>query len=443
MKNTRLLILAAAFLALFISACSQPSEVAAPTLEPQFGTRGNDSVEDVAYSKAGYLYAVGTLDDEEDTRQLGYQCPRKSEAYLRRYDRSGNLIWENYFDLETSDEFYSANHQLAAQAVTVDASGNALVAWSADYFEYYAPGFCYKVVASFNYLSKYAPNGTKLWRAYTGSNRISDLALDSSGNAYAISNAHDPYCRSGCALIKYGSSGIKLWEKLVYQGPTDEPAGPTGVAVSSNHDVYIVRRDGALVKYGSGGKMLWSNTTSLQGSRYNSYAFYKIAVGLNGELFVVGSYLYNEDISEACDDSATDYYFYARLFKLDKNGTRQWYRNTAKMQTYDDGGCAGEYGWFPQYGLNLTTDSLGNAYTVGGTDNRDAFATKHNRSGTRLWSRTFGTGRTDGATSVATYDGTEVFVGGVTYGYLVHRNIGGSDAFLREMDKSGNRVWTR
>jgi len=440
---SRLHPLFALFLTLLVAACSQtPEDAALPTLGPQFGTRGYDSAEDVAYSKTGVLYAVGMWDDEEDTRQLGYQCPRKSEAYLRRYDRLGNLVWEHYFDLETSDEFYSANHQLAAQAVTVDASGNALVAWSAEYFEFYAPGFCYQVVASFNYLSKYAPNGTRLWQVYTGNNRISDLALDSSGNVYAISNAHDLYCRSGCALIKYSSSGVKLWERAVDQGLTNEASGPTGVAVSTGNDVYMVRRNGALAKYGSGGKLLWSNTTALQGGRYNPYASYKIAAGLNDEMFVVGSYLYDETYDEGCDDSVVRSYYYARLYKLDKNGVRQWYRNAAKMQTYDDA-CGGPYGWFPMYGLNLTVDRSGNAYVVGGADNRNAFATKYSRSGARAWIKDFGTYYLDGATSVATYDGSEVFVGGLTYGYLAHRNIGGSDAFLRKMDSSGNRVWTR
>jgi len=67
MNFTRPLIFATALLTLFISSCTQPEDLAAPALEPQFGTRGYDSVEDVAYSKAGYLYAVGGMDDEDDT----------------------------------------------------------------------------------------------------------------------------------------------------------------------------------------------------------------------------------------------------------------------------------------------------------------------------------------------------------------------------------------
>lgn len=92
----------------------------------------------------------------------------------------------------------------------------------------------------------------------------------------------------------------------------------------------------------------------------------------------------------------------------------------------------------------MDTDSLGNAYVATGASNDDAVVTKHNRSGTLLWSKVFGSGAPlDGATSVATYDGSEVFVGAVTYGYLVHRNLGGSDAVMREVNSSGDRVWTR
>ncbi len=44
----RIWALPALALPLVLAACSMPEDLNVPTLEPQFGTRGNDSVEDVA-----------------------------------------------------------------------------------------------------------------------------------------------------------------------------------------------------------------------------------------------------------------------------------------------------------------------------------------------------------------------------------------------------------
>ncbi len=48
MKNVRSLLLAASTIALLISACSQPADIQAPTLEPQFGSADDDYGQDVA-----------------------------------------------------------------------------------------------------------------------------------------------------------------------------------------------------------------------------------------------------------------------------------------------------------------------------------------------------------------------------------------------------------
>lgn len=426
------LALAAAAL-LFIAACSAPEDLTTPALSPQFGTTGNDTVEDVAYGKAGHLYAVGAWDSSNDVREQSWNVSYGADAYLRRYDRLGNMVWEKFFDIEPA--YRDDIHEITANVVAVDGSGNAFVAWSAAYYErvYDEEGGYYRhdYLTTFHYLSKYSRSGTRLWRVNTGDNVINDLATDSSGNIYATSDNVDFY--SNHYLTKYTASGARSWRKV-------NGVRPTGVAVSSTNNIYTVREDGYVLKYNSSGTQLWAKTTALDGR--NAYR-YKIAAGVGDELYIVGAYRYHEEVGEGCDHSTTDTYYYARLYKLASAGARQWYRNAAMMQTYDDA-CGSSSGWFPQYGLNVAADSSGNAYITTGASNGDAVVTKHNRSGTLLWSKTFGSGSPlDGGTSVATYDGSEVFVGAVTYGSLAHRNLGGSDAVLREMNSSGGRVWTR
>ncbi len=137
-----------------------------------------------------------------------------------------------------------------------------------------------------------------------------------------------------------------------------------------------------------------------------------------------------------------------RVYKLSSSGTRQWYKDAAfgtQTQGYCDydGSYNGDVTDTPGR-LNVASDSAGNVYLAGFRNSTssdvDAFAAKYTRSGALAWLKGFGN---DGATSIATYDGTEVFVGGITKGYLVHRQLGQGDAFMREMNSSGNRVWTR
>lgn len=254
MKHARPLLLAASALALFISACSQPADVRAPSLEAQFGTRGFDSVEDVAYGKAGYLYAVGAWNGaEEYDDDTGCDLDNQ-DAYLRRYDRSGNMVWEDLLDIEPAYE--SNQHIMTPTAVATDSSGNAVVAWSVWYYDYTNVGNNYGCGASdyqyfgmFNYLSKYSPSGKKLWRISISGNQVFDLATDGSGNIYTAANS---------ALTKYTPGGARSWAKTM-------TAEPVGVAVSSTNNIYVVRDEGAVLKFNSSGTQLFAKTASLDG----------------------------------------------------------------------------------------------------------------------------------------------------------------------------------
>ena len=76
--------LAALILTLMLASCGTTDVATAePQLEPQFGTRDQDSVVAVAYGKAKKLYVVGDMG---------------SDTYLRRYDGAGIMLWERYFD---------------------------------------------------------------------------------------------------------------------------------------------------------------------------------------------------------------------------------------------------------------------------------------------------------------------------------------------------------
>jgi hypothetical protein len=429
------LLIATASLTLFISACSTPDDLATTlTLEPQFGTRGYDEVTDVAYGQALTLYAVGIWDRSYEFRAESGRYVERQDAFIRRFDRSGNLVWENYLEVESAyannDDYGGYVPVLSARAVAVDGSGNALVAWSAQYSRYDSSSRRYVVAASFDYLTKYNPSGGKLWRIYINGALI-DLATDSGGNVYGI---------SGGALMKYTAGGAQVWTR-------SQPVSPSGVTVSNTNDVYVVRQDGAVLKYNVNGAQRYLKTGQLDGynwqGNYSSGEPYKIAAGLSNELYVTAT-RYNSS-SEGCDAGLTSDSFTMRAYKLSSTGTRQWVRNVANGTSVQGQDCSGDY-YDALSGLGVAADNKGNVYIAGyqNGDNQDGFVAKYSRAGALSWKKGFGTPKDDAATSVASYDGSEVFVGGVTEGFLVHRQVGGGgDAVMREVNNSGNRVWAR
>lgn len=420
MLNARLGALAALALTLVLSACSTNDDLARTTdLEPQFGTRGYDEVTDVAYGKALSLYTVGVWDGVENPE---YNLSEYQDAFVRRYDRNGNMLWEKYLDIEPAYENYV--YQLNARAVAVDNSGNAIVAWSVDYTDSYYNEYDYyqyEVVATFNYLTKYSPTGSQIWKVKT-SGALTDLATDSSNNIYATSSS---------ALIKYTSSGSQSWSR-------SQAYTPTGVAVSSTNNVYIARYDGALVKFNGSGTQLNLKTGQLGGYGYT----YKIAAGTADEVYVVTKYSVSGNAY--CEGFVTSAEA-ARIYKLSNSGVRQWYKDAALYQP-GDYYCTGDEHSFDNP-PGIASDTLGNVYIAGYSgdyNDQNGFLAKYSRAGALSWKKGFGTPQDDAATAIATYDGSEVFTGGVTNGFLVHRQLGGGgDAIIREVNSSGNLVWAR
>jgi hypothetical protein len=388
MNIARPLVLVATFLALFISACSQPEDFTAPMLEPQFGTRGYDYVESLAYNKLGHLYVVGRLDA---SGSLG------GDPFLRRYNSAGSLLWETYLDMTAAIDGSSVT-----AGVVTDGYGNAYVSWSYDVQD----------VGRQSNLAKYNSSGKLMWKNSLPATGIINLALDSSANLYVVSGPN-----ATSHLTKYTTSGAQVWQRSV--------ANPAWYLATSLNSVYIMRLDGYLEKYTLSGSKVWTKLLALDGTRPRS-----LRLGANDELFVLGEIFLGTENVDGC--SADEYQYV--LYKLNSSGTRQWKKLVTAQPTNR---CVG-----------LSTDSYGNAYVTGSltnnvTSDADAFVAKYSRWGSRRWSRAFGTAAQDFGRSVATYDGSEIFVGGWTYGTLTHRNLGGSDAFLRKMDKNGNRIWTR
>jgi hypothetical protein len=89
-----------------------------PLWSRQFGSAAYDAARGVAVDAAGTIYVVGITRGSLPDHQLhGAQ-----DAFVRRYDTSGRLLWSSQFGTDDT---------VNAHAVTIDGAGSALVAGSA------------------------------------------------------------------------------------------------------------------------------------------------------------------------------------------------------------------------------------------------------------------------------------------------------------------------
>jgi hypothetical protein len=133
----------------------------------------------------------------------------------------------------------------------------------------------------------------------------------------------------------------------------------------------------------------------------------------------------------------------AFLTKFDEAGNRLWTRQVG-TSNYDTG-------------TGVSADGLGNVYLSGSTQGslggpsagaNDAFINKFDANGNLMWARQFGTPTTDEARDVAADGLGNIFISGLTNGALAGPNANGpststSDLFVARFDDAGNQVWTR
>jgi len=345
-------------------------------------SEGLDIGRRVAIDSSDNIYVVGRTETLDN----------KLDALLIKYNIAGTQIWNVTFDLYDFDSGYG---------ITIDSLDNIYIVGSSNHISpFNASLFC----------AKFNANGELIWNV-TGSGYAEGYgtAVDSFDNVYVMgrlsSNGWDVY------LIKYSSTGVKLWE--TNWGGSESEIG-WGVVVDSSDNLYITgstdidptldhNLQAFLAKYNTAGQQIWNTTWGYQDMDqgfevktdslgyiyvvgYSDFNFTETGENLQLTLTKfdsTGNQLWNlnwgdieEDIGIGlCIDSSDDIYvtgytdinfslsgydYQACLFKYDWNGNKLW-------ETIWGGGNN-------EIGYGVTTDSLDNIYVVGAIDLNDTAA---------------------------------------------------------------------
>jgi Bacterial Ig-like domain (group 3)/PKD domain/SdrD B-like domain len=466
----------------------------------QFGAAGNfsetEQVNSIAADGSG-VYVAGKIGLPNASGGI-------ADAFVRKYDTAGNVIWIHQFGTTSQDQ---------ATGVTVDDSGIYVAGTTGGTL----PGQI-RAGGVDAFVRKLDANGTQVWTRQFGTTaeeRINGVAADSSGVYLAGATAgalpgqitsfgFDAFVR------KYDAAGEIVWTHQFGTRPPFDIAPldeATGVAVDGS-GVYVVgnaagtllgqlANSGPFVrKYDASGGQLWTRQFGPIATRDDLAR----AVDADGNVYVAGEIAGSIALGQTIAGHVD-----AFVRKYDAAGNELWTRqfgtslrdavnavavdasgvyvvgivgldnalpgqstagNTdAFVRKYD---ANGNLQWTSQFGSTLRDEATGVAvdssgvYVVGNAlgalpgqssgGDQDAFIRKYDLGGTVLWTRQFSSNRRtgpivpspeDSATGVVV-EGSDVYISGSTFGIFAGQStLGGQDAFVRRYDSTGNPVWTR
>lgn len=329
----------------------------------QFGTSGWDRAQSVAVDADGNIYVAGYTDNVFP----GQTSSGSGDAFVRKYDASGNELWTIQFGTSSWDE---------ADSVAVGASGNIYVA---GYTSGALPGQS-SFGASDAFVRKYSSSGSVIWTRQFGTSTYdgaSGVAVDALGNVYVAGYTdgalpgQTSFGDLDAFVRKYNSSGSERWTR---QFGTSDVDTVRGIAVDAAGNAYVGgltfgtlpgqtssgEMDAFVRKYNSSGSAIWTRQ--------------------------FGTFDWEYVSSVAVDDESNVYF-------------------------------AGE-----------TWEALPGQTAPG---QMDAFVGEYDALGNALWMKQFGTPDFDRALGVAVDSSGNVYVGGQTIGAFPEQtSLGFYDAFL-------------
>ena len=205
----------------------------------QFGTSSNDDAFGIATDANGNVYATGYTFGALEGSNAGGR-----DAFIRSYDRDGNLRWTRQFGTSSNDE---------ARGIATDTNGNV-----------YATGYTLGALAGPNaggrdaFIRSYDRDGNLLWTRQFGTSSIDDafgIATDANRNVYAtgytLGALAGPNAGGADAFIRsYDRNGSLRWTR---QFGTSSSDFARGIATDTNNVYTTGETSGALTGSSAGG----------------------------------------------------------------------------------------------------------------------------------------------------------------------------------------------
>jgi hypothetical protein len=382
----------------------------------QFGTAGLDEAKSVAVDATGASYVVG-----ETFGTLPGQTPGGTlDAFILRYDPSGNELWTRQFGAWERD---------IAWAVAVAPGGDAYVVGQT---EGTLPG--QRSAGGLDaFVRKYDPAGTELWTRQFGgggADVAAAVAVDDAGNVYVAGTTTSALAeqrKSFDAFVRrYDAEGQEGWTR---QFGTAGGDNARDITVDESSRLLVTgSTEGALPDQTSGkgydafvasfdtdGRTLWIRQFGSGGDDFGV----AVAADAIGNVFVAGSA--GEGLSgPSSADGRT-----AFLRQYDQTGATLW------TQQFEAG--AADDAW------DVAAGGQGNAYLVGTTERVlpgqraagrvDAFVRQYGSDGREVWTHQYGTPDDDYALAVAVHPERGLVIAGSTRGAFEDRSHGNLDAY--------------
>jgi hypothetical protein len=376
----------------------------------QFGTSTADNITSVSSNAFGIFVAGNTSGILPGQSKSG-----TSDAFVRRYDMTGNILWTR--------QFGATDNSTSASGVAVDNSGNVYVVGSTT--GVFAGQT--KLGNEDAFLRKYAVNGSIAWTRQFGVpnneggasyfNISTGVAVDSSGSIYvSVDERADRSYLEATYLYKYDNTGNNIWSK------------GTGflnsrISVNSNGDIaviYIGDKHGSkyISVYNSDGINQWTFTGDEYPTLWEPFIYKALVIDEDGNIYITGD-----------DHPGSN----MMLRKFNRDGNELWITHfgtsseDASNAIYIDGNGVYVCG---------TTDGTFLGQSKTGT--LDGFIRSFDFSGNELWTYQFGNPGSVSCNGIAKGNGDANFivVGSTTGTFSGNTSSGGEDAFLANINSA-------
>lgn len=372
----------------------------------------------------GNVYTTGyTFSDPFD----GNGSAGPSDIFLAKYSRGGTLLWTRLLGSDDGDRARAMHIEGSSIYIAGDLNSSSLDDQNNSGGD--------DII-----LAKYDTDGNKLWtRLIGGDDREFSYAVTADSNGvylcgFTESATFDGHSAAAmdAVLVKYDSSGTKLWSTLLggsgndfcfsiaLHGSSLYMSGGTGSGTFDGHTTSGLD-DAFIAKFDTGGNKLW--TKVLGGGSYDYGT--SVALDDHGDLYVGG---YSDSSTFDGHNGAGEYDLF--LAKYTAGGTKLW----SALYGGNKNDTAGEI-----------AVANGTVFMTGHTDSdpfegqtghglNDAFAIAFDAQGTPLWSRLLGGTDEDYGSALVIDDGNLYITGRTkSFAFMGETGAGDYDIFLTRM----------